>query len=89
MKLINNSDNALCHGDVKGDFYRLEVGKVLDVPKNIAKIWLGYKGVARHVDAEDIEKEKAKAVADALKAEKDKKAEGKAKTGAKNNAKKK
>lgn len=66
MKLINNSENALCHGDVKGDFYRLEVGKVLDVPKAIADIWLKIEGVAVHVDAEDIEKEKEKAVKEAL-----------------------
>ena len=71
MKLINNSENNLCHS-IGDKFYLLEVGKVLDVPKEVADAWLKYEGVAIHVDAEDIEKAKAKAVEEALKAEKEK-----------------
>lgn len=70
MKLINNSKCALCHGLPKKDFYRLEVGKVLDVPKEVADIWLKYEGVQVYVAPEDVEKAKAEAVAKALKEEK-------------------
>lgn len=79
MFLINNSENALCHGDVKKNFYRLEVGKTLEVPDEIAKIWLGFKGVEVYVTPEQIEKEKAKAVEEALaKAKAEQQAEQKA-----------
>lgn len=81
MKLINNSKCALCHGIPKKDFYRLEVGKVLDVPKEVADIWLKYEGVQVYVSPEDVEKAKAEAVAKALKEEK-------AKTASKKSSKK-
>lgn len=69
MKLQNNSENALCH-TLKEKFYRLEVGKVLDVPNEIADIWLKFKGVSVYVSQEDVEKAKELAVKEALKAEK-------------------
>lgn len=88
MKLINNSKCALCHGLPKKDFYRLEVGKVLDVPKEVADIWLKYEGVQVYVSPEDVEKAKAEAVAKALKEEKAKATEDKAKTASKKSSKK-
>ena len=70
MKLINNSDNNLSHIADKDTCYILQVGKVLDVPQAVAKIWLTYPGVSVFVSPEDVEEEKKKAVAEALKAEK-------------------
>lgn len=59
MKIINNSENAICHGlpsqSNKG-FYRLEVGKVLDVPEDIAKLWLKIKGVEEYAAPDDVKK---------------------------------
>ena len=70
MKLINNSDNNLSHVVDKDTCYILQVGKVLDVPKKVADIWLTYPGVNIFVSPEDVEEEKKKAVEAALKAEK-------------------
>lgn len=66
MKIINNSDNALCHGlpsQTNKDFYRVEVGAVLEVPDHIAKLWLKIKGVEEYAAPDDVkkaEKENAK-----------------------------
>ena len=59
MKIINNSENAICHGipsQTNKDFYRLEVGKVLDVPDDIAKLWLKIKGVEEYAAPADVKK---------------------------------
>ena len=77
MRILNNSKLNLSH-----DKYYLEVGKSLDVPKEVAEIWLKFDGVEKFIAPEDIEAEKAKAVAEALKEER-------AKVAAKSKAKKK
>lgn len=61
MKIINNSENALCHGlPLQKNFYRVEVGKVLDVPKEVAKLWLKIKGVEEYAAPSDVKKAEAK-----------------------------
>ena len=59
MKIINNSENAICHGlpsqSGKG-FYKVEVGKILDVPEDIAKLWLKIKGVEEYAAPDDVKK---------------------------------
>jgi hypothetical protein len=63
MKIINNSENALCHGlpsQTNKCFYRVEVGKVLDVPKEVAKLWLKIKGVEEYAAPSDVKKAEAK-----------------------------
>lgn len=63
MKIINNSENALCHGlpsQTNKDFYRVEVGKVLDVPEHIAKLWLKIKGVEEYAAPEEVKKAEEK-----------------------------
>ena len=67
MKLINNGENNLLHVIDKEHSFKLEVGKVLDVPKEIAKVWLTYPGIQTYVSPEDLELEKEKAVKEALK----------------------
>lgn len=87
MKIINNSENAICHGlPLQGNFYRVEVGKVLDVPKNVAELWLKIKGVEEYAAPEEVKKaeEKVKELE-----EKIKKLEAPKKTTAKKPAKKK
>ena len=76
MKVINNSIYNLSHNDVisKKNYY-CEVGSFLDVPKEIADLWLKIDGVKPYVTPEDIEAEKKKAVEAALKAERAKTAE--------------
>lgn len=64
MRVLNNSKLNLSHGE-----YTLKIGESLDVPKQIADIWLKFEGVTKFITPEDIEAEKAKAVAEALKAE--------------------
>lgn len=66
MKLINNSDNALSHALDADHFYRVEVGQIIDVPEKVAKIWLKFDGVSAYASPEDVEKEKEKAVKEAL-----------------------
>lgn len=74
MRVLNNSKLNLSHGK----FY-LETGKTLNVPKEVADIWLKIDGVTEFIAPEDIEAEKAKAVAQALKEERAKVAAKKAK----------
>ena len=59
MKIINNSENAICHGiptPEKKGFYRVEVGGIIDVPEDIAKLWLKIKGVEEYAKPEDVKK---------------------------------
>lgn len=63
MKIINNSENALCHGlpsQTNKGFYRVEVGKVLDVPEDVAKLWLKIKGVEEYAAPSDVKKAEEK-----------------------------
>lgn len=63
MKIINNSENALCHGlpsPTNKGFYRVEVGKVLDVPENVAKLWLKIKGVEEYAAPDEVKKAEEK-----------------------------
>ena len=69
MKLINNSKNAMMH-KVGKEYLILEVGKVLDVPDDVAKLWLKYAGIQTYATPEDIEEAKKKAVKEALAKEK-------------------
>lgn len=73
MKLINNSKNAMMH-QIGKDFLVLEVGKVLEVPEDVAKIWLKYPGIQPYATPEDIEEAKKQAVKEALAKEKAKQA---------------
>ena len=73
MKLYNKSTNGLQHGE-----HKLPVGGVADIPDEIAKKWLEFKGVEKYVTPADFEKaaKQAKAKAEAeLKALKDENAE--------------
>ncbi len=74
MRLLNNSKLNLSH-----DKFCLKIGETLNVPAEIAKIWLNIEGVTEYVTPEDVEAAKAKAVAEALKAERAKSASKKAK----------
>ena len=59
MKIINKSENAICHGipsQTNKDFYRVEVGKVIDVPAHIAELWLKIKGVEEYAAPADVKK---------------------------------
>lgn len=74
MKLINKTSNNLSH--LEGDkYYFLAVGKIEDVPEEIAKIWLKINGVEKYVSPADLERakkeaeEKAKAEKKALEEE--------------------
>lgn len=69
MRVLNNSKLNLSHG-----VYTLKIGETLDVPKEVADIWLKLDGVTKYVTPEDLEAEKAKAVEEALKAERAKSA---------------
>lgn len=69
MKLINNSKNAMMH-KVGNDFLVLEVGKVLEVSEDVAKIWLKYPDIQPYATPEDIEEAKKQAVKEALAKEK-------------------
>lgn len=63
MKIINNSENALCHGlpsQTNKGFYRVEVGKILDVPEDVAKLWLKIKGVEEYAAPSDVKKAEEK-----------------------------
>lgn len=64
MRVLNNSKLNLSHGK-----YTLKIGESLDVPNNVAEIWLKIEGVTKFITPEDFEAEKAKAVKEALKAE--------------------
>lgn len=95
MKLMNNSENTLIHGmPNEKNFYKLEVGKILNVPDEVAELWLKYKGVIKYAEPKDVEKvseEKAELEAKVKELEKklaDKKPAAK-KPAVKKNAKKK
>lgn len=60
MKIINNSENAICHGLPSEKMYRVEPGKVLDVPKNVAELWLKIKGVEEYAAPEEVKKAEEK-----------------------------
>ena len=62
MKIKNNSENAICHGCPlqKNSFYRVEVGKVIDVPESVAKLWLKIKGVEEYAAPSDVKKAEEK-----------------------------
>lgn len=61
MKIINNSENAICHGlPLQKNFYRVEVGKVIDVPEEVAKLWLKIKGVKEYAAPDDVKKAEQK-----------------------------
>ena len=63
MKIINNSENALCHGlpsPTNKGFYRVEVGKILEVPDEIGKLWLKIKGVEEYAAPEEVKKAEEK-----------------------------
>lgn len=80
MKLINNSKNNLSY-----DKYYLAIGGIVDVPEEVAKLWLNFEGITQYYSADDIEAEKEKAVKAALKEV----SESKPKTQTKAKAKKK
>ena len=88
MRVLNNSNCALMHENPHSKtredrFLLCEVGKTLDVPEEVAELWLKYEGVTKFIAPEDIEAEKAKAVEEALEAER-----AKTKTAPKKSAKK-
>ena len=61
MKIKNNSENALCHGlPLQKNFYRVEVGKIIDVPEEVAKLWLKIKGVEEYAAPSDVKKAEQK-----------------------------
>ena len=62
MKIINNSENAICHGLPldKKNFYRVEVGEVLNVPEHVANLWLKIKGVEEYAAPEEVKKAEEK-----------------------------
>lgn len=64
MKVINNSIYNLSHLEL-----HCEVGSFLDVPEDVAELWLKIDGVKPYVTPEDVEAEKKKAVEEAIKAE--------------------
>lgn len=68
MKLVNNSGNGLNHivkeienGKETSKTYFLPIGGNLDVPEEIANLWLKIKGVEKYVEPEDLEKLEAQA----------------------------
>lgn len=69
MRVLNNSTLNISH-----DKYTIKIGETLDVPNDVADIWLKIDGVTKYVTPEDLEAEKAKAVEEALKAERAKNA---------------
>lgn len=67
MKLLNKSTNGLSHivteivnGKPVEKTYFLGIGQNLDVPEEVAKIWLKIKGVEKYVSPEDLTKLEAK-----------------------------
>lgn len=75
MNLINNSNCNLSH-----DKYYLGIGQTLNVPEYVASKWLKIEGVTKHYTQADIEKEKEKAVKEALKEVKEEKTKAKVNT---------
>lgn len=73
MRLVNNSDNNLRHTLVKNDkpkTYVLKVGEQLEVPAELGEIWLKLNGIEKIITEADVEKAKAKAVAESKKTKK-------------------
>lgn len=75
MKLYNKSTNPFSHAYLNDDketvYLILKPQKTLDVPDDIAELWLKYDGVEKYVAPEDIEKaaaEKAKEKEEEIKA---------------------
>lgn len=62
MKLINNSENNLMH-KIGEKVYFLAKGAVLDVPKDVANIWLKIKNIKEYIEPKDLEKVKDEAAA--------------------------
>lgn len=54
MKVINNGSNSFIH-TIGDKTYKLGIGGVADVPKEVAKIWLQYEGVKEHAEVKDLE----------------------------------
>lgn len=67
MKLLNKSGNGLSHtikkivnGKEESKYFFLAIGKVIDVPEEIANLWLKIKGVEKYVAPEDLAEIEAK-----------------------------
>lgn len=58
IKVKNNSENNLQHGcEIANEtVYKLVVGEVLELPDEIAKIWLTIPGVVEYVEPKDVKK---------------------------------
>lgn len=74
MKVINKTGNGLSHTmPINGNMERFYIpnGGILDVPEEIAGIWLNLGGVEKYIDQADLEKaeKEAKAKAEAEKKE--------------------
>lgn len=74
MKVINKTGNGLSHTmPINGNMERFYIpnGGILDVPEEIAGIWLNLEGVEKYIDQADLEKaeKEAKAKAEAEKKE--------------------
>lgn len=67
MKIFNKTGNGLSHS-LDGKIYYLANDTIGEIPDEIAKIWLKFKGVTEYVSPEDMAKLKAEN--EALKAEK-------------------
>lgn len=62
MKLYNKCGNGLSHTLLEGNtpkFYFLANDAIGEIPDEIAKIWLKFKGVTEYVSPEDMAKLKA------------------------------
>lgn len=78
MKIINRSEFNLSHalekeiklkdGTIRMEQqpYLLPIGETMEVPDEVAKVWLKIKGVEKFRNEADIEAEKQKAVEEAL-----------------------
>lgn len=74
MKVINKTGNGLSHTiniEGKTERYYVQNGGVVDVPEEIAVLWLQLNGVEKYIDQADLEKAEREAKA---KAEAEKKA---------------
>ena len=69
MKLINKTQNAYCH-QLDKDYYFIGINKVVDVPEELAKIWLKIDGIEKYVDSKDVEKAAKEVEAKAKEAQK-------------------
>lgn len=87
MKLINRGENNLSHSlmkefEIEGEKkfesipYVLKIGETLDVPEEVAKIWLKFEGVEKVVDRAEIEAEIRKEIEAEVKAKKTKAKKG-------------